>query len=107
MDEDGDSTLEADYFIRLTLELNDYEIENNSCVYGKNEAIFLVNTLDYDTYVILSNIELTTEITKEGYELFWKSEVRINDIKYTAGLIRNQVTLFNMLLMKENNYDYF
>lgn len=103
--DDDDRTMSVDEFIDIINKIDDYQVIDNSYVFSNNEAIFLVEFIDYDSYSIFENATIPNENFEFNKKIFWKTNVVINSIDYTVGLVDNSLSVLDFVIKKEDYYD--
>ena len=94
-DEDSYSKMNVKEFIDLYSHINDYKIDKNYNVYGKNIALFLVSEADNYT---------TAKFLQEPIDNWCHTTVNIDSDEYTVEFVSKRQVIFDILLLKEKNY---
>lgn len=95
-EEDACSEITIQEFIDLYSNINSYEIDKNYNVYGENIALFLVEEIDNYT---------TAKLLKDPIDNWCYTKVKINSDEYNVEFTSKRQVIFDILLLKEKNYD--
>lgn len=95
-EEDSCSKITVNEFIELYSDINNYELVDNSIVYGKNLALFFVDGTDDYTIAKLVNNPIDS---------WCHTKILINSKEYTVEFLSERQAIFDILLLKEQIFD--
>ena len=95
-DENSCSKIKVSDFIELYSDIKDYELVENSIVYGKNMALFFVDGTDDYT---------VAKLIREPIDSWCHTKVLIKSQEYKVEFLSERQAIFDILLLKERVFD--
>jgi hypothetical protein len=106
MYESETAEISTNAFINMAQQVKVARLIDNSIAMSNNEALFLIEAVDYDSQILIDNLigmDICT-ISDNEYAMLWESKVKINDKDYLISLV-NEFTIFHILVEQSKDYD--
>lgn len=94
--EEDCSKIKVKEFIDLWSNINDYVLVDNSIVYGKNMALFFMDSVDDYT---------VAKLVKNPIDNWCHTEITIDSKEYIVEFLSERQAVFDILLLKERLFD--